>query len=244
MVNSAQFIFQLRNETVDTNTQRNLDLTDGDTIDFEYKGPSPAAFDRITLKLFFGPIGNAFSNTGTIVFSGECGLFALETTAEEKKQWGLAQFVSVAISFATPTLFFFGNIWLISLTPLTLIILMTQQEKVSYSNDPAIQAQCGNNPSSPDYPDYPPRVFSKSGKGKKSGKHSKNLNSKYDGYGDGSGKSGKSKAFKSGKSKGSKSRRVLQDATSANAKRESQPIMTLKEQRLQTQGRLRRRALT
>lgn len=121
---------------------------------------------------------------------------------------------------------------------------MTQQEEVVYSNDPTIQAQCGNNPSSPDYPDYPPRVFSKSGKGKKSGKHSKNLNSKYDGYGDGSGKSGKSKAFKSGKSKGSKSRRVLQDATSTNAKLESQPTMTLKEQRLQTQGRLRRRALT
>jgi len=117
---------------------------------------------------------------------------------------------------------------------------MTQQEKVFYSNDPTTQEKCGN-PSSPDYPDYPPRVFSKSGKGKKSGKHSKNLNSKYDGYGDGSGKSGKSKAFKS---KGSKSRRVLQDATSANAKRESQPIMTLKEQRLQTQGRLRRRTLT
>ena len=121
---------------------------------------------------------------------------------------------------------------------------MTQQDKVSYSNDPTIQAQCGNNPPSRDYPDYPPRVFSKSGKGKKSGKHSKNLNSKYDGYGDGSGKSGKSKAFKSGKSKGSKSRRVLQDATSANAKRESHPTTTLKEQRLQTQGRLRRRMLT
>lgn len=99
MVNSAQFIFQLRNETVDTNTQRNLALTAGDTIDFEYTGPSPAAFDRITLKLFFGPVGNAVRNIGTIVFSGECGLFALETTAEEKKQWGLAQFVSAVTFF-------------------------------------------------------------------------------------------------------------------------------------------------
>jgi hypothetical protein len=108
-VNSAQLIFQLRGNTVATDTQQNLDLTSGDTIDFEYPGTSPEAFDRITLNLIFGTINSAESNTGTISFSGECGLFALETTAEEKKQWGLVQFVSVAISFATPTLFFFGK---------------------------------------------------------------------------------------------------------------------------------------
>ena len=105
-VNSAQLIFQSGGNTVATDTQQNLDLTTGDTIEFEYTGPIPAAFDRITLNLIFGPIDSAVRNTGTISFSGECGIFALETTADEKRQWGLAQFVSAVTFFAAPILFF------------------------------------------------------------------------------------------------------------------------------------------
>ena len=104
-VNSAQFIFQLRNATVAAVTKRDLDLNTDDTIDFEYTGPSPAAFNRITLKLFSGPIASATSNTWTIQLSGECGLFALETTAEEKRQLGLAQFVSVYFFCNTDLIF-------------------------------------------------------------------------------------------------------------------------------------------
>lgn len=107
-VNSAQLIFQLGGNTVATDTQQNLDLTAGDTIDFEYTGPSPAAFDRITLNLIFGPIDSAVRNTGTISFSGECGIFALETTADEKRQWGLAQFVSAVTFFCSTDPVFFA----------------------------------------------------------------------------------------------------------------------------------------
>lgn len=105
-VNSAQLIFQLRDNTVATDTQRNLDLSPGSTIEFEYPGPFPEAFDRITLVLTSGSGDSKVVNTGSIVFTRECGLFALETTAEENRQWGLAQFVSFVIFFCNTDPFF------------------------------------------------------------------------------------------------------------------------------------------